>query len=107
LVEKGRGLPIDTDEFVYASNTTLLLIHLKPRHAHGNPGALQTYPFESHKVEERIICLSGKFGMEWTNGTETTVKSVSLNQGDMAVIPPNTSHRFSADSDAVIFTING
>ncbi len=94
LAVLGRSLAVDTDHLLTRlQDGAALLIHLAPP---------ADYPYESHKVEERIVCIQGKLNLETEAGT-----CYALLAGQMALIPPGLRHRFAADSDGVILTLFG
>lgn len=97
LLDRAQRLGVDQDDLLSKlAAPSVLLIRLAP----------QEFPFETHQVQERILCLQGVFSLDHYVGDEP-LRSVRVPQGSLALIPPGVTHRFSADSEAVILTLYG
>jgi hypothetical protein len=97
LLQRAAQLEVDKDDLIVKlQSPDVLLIRLAP----------QEFPFETHKVQERILCLDGEFGLDYNDG-QGNAHSVRIPQGHLASIAPGITHRFSSDSRASILTLYG
>jgi len=69
------------------------IINIKP----GN------YEFESHKKDEKILCLSGCIILERKTTTDLIAKE--FRSGEMATVPAGVIHKWGQKSDGVVLVV--
>ncbi|WP_269531090.1 cupin domain-containing protein [Chitinimonas sp. BJYL2] len=92
LVAIGADQPVDTDYLLAKLGAgAALLLNQRPQ---------VSYPDERHKVQERIVVLSGSVGLIDEHGSAT-----HASQGQMLLVPAGLGHAYHPASDGVVLVL--
>lgn len=85
--------PVDTDyPLAEIGQGALLLLNQRP----------QAYPWECHKVQERIVVIEGRTAIVTDDG-----QRVDAQAGEMIIVPAGLRHAYAEDSDGAVLVLFG